>query len=154
MKEIPLSQDKVALVDDDDYELVSSFKWSLMTTPHNSYAYRKEDQRTIYLHRYIMNVTEAEEVDHIDKNGLNDQRHNMRVATRTENARYRVVPQTENGSGYRGVRLHGSRWQAKIQIAPGVRISLGTFETPEEAARAYDAAAKEHHGEFAVLNFP
>jgi len=153
MKELPLSQGLVAQVDDDDYELLSTFKWSAMKTPYTYYAYRKIDTDTVYLHRYIMNVTETEEVDHRDKNGLNCQRYNLRVATRIQNARYREVPQTEAGSGYRGVRKHGSRWQAKIQISPGERISLGMYNTAEDAARAYDAAAKLYHGEFAVLNF-
>lgn len=154
MKELTLSQGLVAQVDDDDYELLSTFKWSATQTPYTWYAYRKIQQDNVYLHRFIMNVTETQEVDHRDKNGLNCQRYNLRIASRIQNARYREVPQTEEGSGYRGVVKHGQRWRARIQVAPGERMALGLFDTPEEAAKVYDEAAKLYHGEFAVLNFP
>ena len=155
MREIELTQGKVALVDDEDYERVSAYVWTAAKGEGDYwYAYRKDGTESIRLHRFILGIDDEREVDHIDRDALNCQRYNMREATRTQNARNRIVPQTEGGSGYRGVQSFRDRWRAHIQIAPGNRKHIGLYDTPEEAARAYDAMAREHHGEFAVLNFP
>ena len=116
--------------------------------------------RTELLHRVILarvlgrELKRSEHVDHIDGDPLNNHRTNLRLATRAENARNRGK-NTNNSSGYKGVRLRKGtqRWQARIK-AGGKERHLGYFDTREEAARAYDAAARELHGAFARLNFP
>lgn len=157
MNWLPLSQNEIAIVDAEDYARCAQFKWSLMRTPHTCYAYRKDGADTIYLHRFIVGALTGIEIDHIDRDGLNCRRYNMRVATRVQNARNRIVPQTVSGSGYRGVTRRDTireSWAARIMSPDRVRINLGAFDTREEAARAYDAAARRLHGEHAVLNFP
>lgn len=154
-KEIQLSQGYVALVDDEDYEWLSQWKW----TYHNGYAYRNitvptnaSGFGTQRMHRLILDASRFFEVDHIDGDGLNNIRSNLRLATRTQNSRNR------RGTGYnglKGIAIHkfSGLWQAKIR-ANAKQIHLGYFKTPEAAAHAYDAAARQYHGEFARLNFP
>jgi hypothetical protein len=95
-------------------------------------------------------------IDHIDGNGLNCCRSNLRITDHVGNGRNFVQPQGINGSGYRGVYRIPSTgyWHAYIRVAPGERIFLGSFRAAEAAARAYDAQARLVHGPFAVLNFP
>lgn len=154
MKEIQLTQGFVAFVDDEDYELCVVYNWSLKPGGNGSlYAARwvGNDQH-VTLHNFLMNPKEGEEVDHVDRNGLNCQRYNMRLGTRGQNMANREMP--ENISGYRGVYPNRiGTWVASIRHNK-VLYHLGTHETPEEAARAYDEAARELHGEFATLNFP
>lgn len=157
MKEIQLTQGKVALVDDEDYARVVAFNW-YAKEPWNClgwYAARNEtigikQQRTIYLHAFILNFPDCAFIDHINRDTLDDQKHNLRIATTVQSAANRELP--VGVSGYRGVTRSGLYWIARIAIN-GNRIYLGTFDTPEEAATAYDVAALQHHGEFAVLNF-
>lgn len=157
-KEIHLSQGKVAIVDDSDYELVSQYKWTTMHTPGRKtwYAYHsdwnKGNPRSIILHCFLMSAPKGTEVDHIDGDGLNCQRHNLRMATRSENS-HNVDKRCDNTSGYKGVMTNKRRWRFSIQ-SHGRRITKGGFKTAEDAARAYDAAAKILHGEYAYLNFP
>lgn len=156
MKEIPLTQGLVALVDDEDYELVSQYEWYASKHRNTYYARRNvtlEDgtRITIRLHREIMNAKPGQQIDHIDGNGLNCQKYNMRFATTHQNNMNAVMP--VGVSGYRGVRLEPSgRWLAQLSYKKQ-RIYGGTYDTPEEAARAYDTLAQQYHGEFAVLNF-
>jgi hypothetical protein len=106
----------------------------------------------IYLHRFILGITDPKiRVDHQDGDGLNCRRSNIRVSTpslNTANAGKRP-----GSNPYKGVLKRGSRWIARIKVNYTSR-HLGTFDTPEEAARAYDRAAVETFGEFARLNFP
>jgi hypothetical protein len=156
MKTIPLTQGKVALVDDEDYEYLNQWRWYAQKDPNNFYAVRnsygkKGKQTRIIMHRLIMDTPELLQVDHIDHNGLNNQKHNLRNCTRIENLRNRAAC---GFSRYLGVSClpYGKRWQAKINVSKK-NIYLGVFKTKEEAARAYDKAAKEYYGEFANLNY-
>lgn len=146
----------VALVDDDDYERVSQFKWYAHRGWNTYYAARRlskeEGEKCVLLHRIIMNVDDDRQVDHRDGNGLDCRRHNLRVCFRRQNARNRDK-QYNNTSGFKGVFRNHRRWMAKIGHH-GSQVYVGTFDTPEEAARAYDARARQLHGEFALLNFP
>jgi hypothetical protein len=159
MIEIPLSRGYVALIDDEDAHL-AAFKWSLFIPPGKKtmYATRKDPERgTLRLHREVLGVTDpAVEVDHEDGNGLDCRRHNLRSATAAQNRRNAPMYRT-NTTGFKGVAFRkGPRrrpWRAQITV-DYKPLHLGHHLTAEEAARAYDAAARELHGEFAWLNFP
>lgn len=152
----------VAVVDDADADL-SELNWSARYVVRERvvYAFRHATQPgpVTYLHRTIAarmfgNASIARmEIDHIDRDGLNNRRLNLRLSDRSQNISNRGKP-VNNKSGYKGVgwSIKSGKWTAQI-IARGSRIYLGLFESPEDAARAYDEAAREHHGEFAVTNF-
>lgn len=157
MKEIPLTQGFVALVDDEDFECASDNRWYACRIGHTVYARRNArladgTRRVEYLHRVL--VPGAGLVDHRDGNGLNNTRANLRAATKANNS-HNSGPQRNNTSGYRGVSRHSAtgKWQVHIRVS-GRRHYLGTYADPVEAARAYDAAARAHFGEFARPNFP
>ena len=155
MKEIPLTQGKVALVDDADFERINQFKWFARRTKTNWYAVRSVWKGTppiIYMHRFIMDV--AEQIDHADGNGLNNQRSNLRPATPSQN-HANITRLTQNTSGFRGVTRHrkNGKWQAQIKSQKRF-LYIGTFDEKEHAALAYDGAAEVFFGEFARLNFP
>jgi hypothetical protein len=106
------------------------------------------------MHRLLMGSPTAMLVDHRDRNGLNNTRANLRLATHSENhcnSRSRL----KNPTGYKGVSWDASKgmWRAQIRSG-GVQYHIGRFEDPEEAARAYDRQARVLHGDFARLNFP
>ena len=155
MKEIKLTQGKVALVGDDDYEQIGRNNWSADWDGYNWYAVRNVGTgpfgKTFPMHRQIMNNPPGMEVDHIDGNGLNNQRSNLRVCTHADNIKNCKVYRT-NKSGFRGVSKHRhGRWQSEIQ-ADGKGIYIGLYDSPIDAARAYNQKAIELHGEFARLN--
>lgn len=162
MRTIELSQGYVALVDDADYERVSAHKWSASKTKTHVYGIRKvrlADGRSTsqLLHRFIMGVNDRKiDVDHDDHNGLNNQRYNLHVATRTQNNNNR---QKQGGmtSQFKGVSWDSKRgtWRACITI-DGRTKHLGRYKKSDErlAARAYDNEARDRYGSFAVCNFP
>jgi hypothetical protein len=150
MKEVPLTQGYVALVDDEDYERVMQYNWQanyhnddkiyVTCGPQSDHPYRK-------LHHFILGI--VEEVDHKDRNGLNNQKDNLRFATTKDNCANRRGWYNSE-SGYKGVtKTSSGRWQARLN---GTYLSV--WATPEEAARAYDKAAYALNKEFAFLNFP
>lgn len=156
MRIIELTQKKVALVDDIDYEWLCQWKWR--ASQNNSgkqiwYAVTG-DKKRIFMHRLIMGTPNGMEVDHRDGDGLNNQRFNLRNCTRSQNARNQRMP-TTNKSGYKGVSWHKAtgKWQSGIKLQSRI-IYLGCFDDPVVAAQTYDAKAIELFGEFASLNFP
>lgn len=156
MKEISLTQGKVTLVDDGDYETLARFKWHAHRQPQGIFYAEREcrvhgRQKTIKMHQVIM---QAKGIDHWDGDGLNNQRSNLRVATTAQNQANRVRLVT-NTSGRRGVSWSRKmmRWRARIGVDGSVR-HLGFFDDLDEAARVYDTAARQFFGEFARLNFP
>lgn len=155
MKTIPLTQGKVALVDDEDYERVSQYKWrydsGYVKMGHSS---RNDMWR---MAEFIMGLAPVGYIwEHKDLDGTNHQRSNLRLATRSQNGANRNKPKN-NTTGYKGVKKLEYRgrvtWQARITVE-GQAITIGTYDTIEKAADAYDKAAIKHFGEFARLNFP
>ena len=156
MKTIQLTQGFVALVDDADFERVSTHRWCANRNRHTVYAYRQENKRTVYMHRFICGVTDRKvKVDHEDHNGLNCQRYNLRVATTSQNNMNQCKRSDGLSSRFKGVCWHKryGKFQADIRLN-GKSKFLGMFVNELDAALAYDAAAREHFGEFALCNFP
>ena len=158
MKQITLTRGLAALIDDEDYPRVSRFKWSAVKCNGKFYAARRPMVRgkgqTIYLHRFLLEAAPGLEGDHIDGDGLNCVRSNLRICTHAENRRNNKI-QANNTSGYRGVSWCRSRskWEAYINLNRQ-RHNLGRYPNAEDAARAYDHAARLLFGDFARLNFP
>lgn len=148
---IELGRGYEAEIDFSDHWRTIGYNWYAMVTHTNVYAYATVDKRTLLMHRHILQPPDGMEVDHVDNDGLNNRQSNLRVATRSQNMTNKEY--AVGVSGYRGVSANGSGWKARIN-QNGKEISLGTFDTAEEPARAYDTAAKELHGAFAQLNFP
>ena len=151
MKEIPLTQGKVALVDDADYKQLILYRWRVAKQRHTWYAYcRKISQ---YMHRVIMQPPEGFFVDHINHNGLDNQRKNLRLCTTRQNLRNQRKWKAAS-SRFKGVswdKVHNC-WQSFIWVS-GRNKRIGVFENEIEAAKAYDEAAKRYFGIFACLNF-
>ena len=153
MKFIPLTQGKVAFVDDADYPMVSKYRWHVNRVGNRWYAMRNvydNGSRTkLRMHNVILQVSARKEVDHKNHDGLDNRRVNLRAASRSDNnanGRQKI-----GRSGYRGVWPSGRRWAAHIQ-RDGKRHYLGMFKTAEEAALTWNEAARWIHGEFAILN--
>jgi hypothetical protein len=170
MVEVPLTKGKVALIDDEDKERVLAFKWTYYfhVRSRKEYAHRgiwihggKGKQTSISLHRFILNAPKGIQVDHRDNDGLNCQKSNLRLATNAQN-HHNMKNRRDSAIPYKGVyraKCSGGRWEYRKPFtaritAFGKTYPLGMFATAEEAAMAYDARAREIHGEFARLNFP
>ncbi len=153
IRHIPLTKGLYAIVDAADYEWLSRYKWTALVVGSQAYAIRSHKGKTILMHREIMQPPPGMVVDHINGNGVNNRRCNMRVCTPQQN-RYNSRPRTKK-SKYKGVRFdeQTGRWFAEI-THNGVKYHLGTFDDEVEAARAYDRKAVELQGPFARLNFP
>ena len=158
MKKIPLSNNRgFTLVDDKDFEMLSKHKWHILQQKHTSYAIthikRNGKQTTLRMHRLVMGEPQGMQVDHIDGDGLNNQRFNLRACTNKQNSMNQRS--TYGSSRYKGVSWNkaNSKWQAHIQKDGKLR-RLGYYGSETEAAKAYDEGARKHFGEFAYLNFP
>jgi hypothetical protein len=159
MKERPLTQGEVAIVDDADFEWLNQWKWCATRRRHTWYAVRHEagTHRVFLMHRQILGLGfgDQRQGDHRDGNGLNNTRLNLRVATVAQNNyNQRVREKAGKPSRFKGVypAPHGqSKWVAQIRVA-GRTIPLGTFNDEGSAAQAYNRAAVERFGQFARLN--
>lgn len=153
MKTMLLTRGLIALVDDDDYAWLSQWKWC---ADSDGYAVRSGQmngkKRNIRMHRFIMNAQPEQEIDHKDRNKVNNQRDNLRFANETQN-RHNTPLSSRNTSGYKGVSWYKrkKKWAAQIKIGTRV-IRLGLHKSKEDAARAYNAAALEFIPEFAYIN--
>jgi len=154
---IPLTQGQHAIVDAEDYERVRRHKWCLSRVGNRLYAQRRTHGKTQRMHQFIMNPPPGMVVDHIDGNGLNNRRCNLRVCTQRQNTWNHRYKKSEHASSqYIGVYPYKPRpdkWYAKVQCG-GEVTTLGLFDSEIEAARARDRKALELFGEFAQLNLP
>lgn len=143
-----------AYVDDVDADLVEPYRWTLLAIRTCRYARATIGGQSIYLHRLIMAAPSGVEVDHVDHDGLNNWRSNLRLATRSQN-RANQRPHRDGSSQYKGVTWDRERrlWAAQSHTG-GRHTHLGRYATEEEAARAHDAFSAARWGEFAYLNFP
>ena len=153
MREIAITgTNNKAIIDDEDFELVSSHKWSFSRSTKYPRCRNKKGE-TVYMHRLLMGLSHGDSrcVDHVNGNVLDNRRENLRICTRQQNAcnkRNKALPK----SGFRGVRkCSAHRWQALL-IRGGKAIMLGSYTNILDAARAYDKAAIHYFGEFACTN--
>jgi len=160
-RRIPLTQGKYAIVDPEDYERLRKYKWYAQQNPHTIYAVRsltngkKEKRKNAYMHHLVIDIPNGMFCDHINHNGLDNRKANVRPVTHTQNVWNRRKFKKPSRSKYKGVdwATDMKRWRARIRVN-GRRIYLGSFKNEIDAAHAYDKAAQEFHGEFASLNFP
>lgn len=155
-KLIPVTQGKFAIVDAEDFEWLSRYKWHARKDRHTWYAvrntYQDGKQKLIFMHREILKLPKGTETDHKDHDGLNNRRSNIRPATRAQN-QHNQNPQKRGTSKFKGVHWcrNERKWRAQIQVE-GHRIYCGYYTSEIEAARAYDRAALNFFGEFAYTN--
>lgn len=158
MKHIILTQGYSAKVDNEDYDWLNQYQWCLQQHRKRYYAMRCDEHRhsrrmSIDIMLYHGKYDSKLLVDHINRNGLDNQLHNLRMVTNSINVVNRDL-HTNNTSGYRGIWLHTrGKWQAEVRVY-GTRIFIGTYNTAEEAARAYDRVAYAAFKEYSILNFP
>ena len=151
---IPLTQGQTAIVDASDFYWLSQWHW---------FAHWKDGTKSFYverldkfsgvcisMHRFILGLKKGEICDHKNGNTLDNRRENLRRCTMLENAQNRKI-NARNKSGYKGVHLFKNRWKATITFE-AKRIHLGYFDSPREAAEAYNLAATIFYGQFANLN--
>ncbi len=151
MKEIPLTHEKVALVDDEDYERLVRFKWMAVSRGYQWYATRNQHGRgngDIRMHREVMCAKPNEQVDHINRNGLDNRKQNLRFCTYSENAYNTVKPHGIGRSGFRGVFCSNRLtrpWRA-LFCFQNQRYPLGNFATREEAYASWREKALQCRG--------
>jgi HNH endonuclease/AP2 domain len=154
MKTIQLTKGQVAIVDDQDYQRLSHFKWCAQASYGQFYAVHFDHvtRTQIRMHRLVLYAPRDVEADHVNGDTLDNRRANLRLAAHAENMRNRRIPST-NTSGFKGVGFHKlrRRWQAYIKVR-GKQYHLGCFATPEAAAAEYDRAARLSFGRFARTN--
>jgi hypothetical protein len=152
---------KIVLLDDEDYDRVIQWKWSVTYNPRSENFYSKRTikvesgkWKNLYMHVFIMksDTFKGENVDHRDHNGLNNTRENLRITDKIHNHMNQKI-RKDNLSRYKGVTKHNNKFQARYTYN-GKRVSIGYYLSSEEAARAYDKASKQYFGKFACLNFP
>lgn len=143
MKKIKLTKGKYAIVDDSDYELVSKYKWYCSSM---GYASRTQHiggvKKEILLHRFILGAEKGQEIDHKDRDPLNNSRKNIRFCTRSENNHNKGLNKN-NSSGFKGIYWHkrAKKWLAQIML-DGKRINIGLFTDPLLADKARQSYVK------------
>ena len=148
MKEIKLSRGLVTIVDDEDYEKVIKLKWSPVSKGRGKPDVYVRHRSRLYLHRFITDCPKGKQVDHINGNGLDNRRCNLRICEPGENSRNQKK-RINNKSGYKGVSWIKDKKKWKSCICFNYKnIHLGFFDSIEEAASAYALASQKIHGKF------
>lgn len=152
-KEIPLYGGYIALVDEQDFEQLSQYRWHLARSGKNTYARTRIEGKHTQMHRLILPSPTDMVIDHVNGNGLDNRRANLRLATQRQNNAHRVRGKENAASKYIGVYLgrDGKSWRAQIVVNDNL-IYLGLFRTQRDAATAYNKASLAYNGEFAALN--
>jgi len=156
MKKIRLKRkdgnDYFTIIDDGDYKLISEYKWHANINDYKTYAYAYNPgtPTTIYMHRLIMDATNGQMIDHINGNGLDNRKENLRLCTNSQNQANRGANKNSQ-SGLKGLRFRYGKWQARIKFNRK-EIHLGAFSSKTEAAKAYEEKAVEFFGEYAKTN--
>jgi len=157
--EFELTRGQKAIIDDKDYELIKNYKWYALKAPNTYYAVTSVRfidgtlrQKRIYMHRLIMGVLQKQQIDHINNNGLDNRRENLRLCNHTTNSMNQI--KNRGTSKYKGVywNKNDKKWQASITLSKK-KTYLGQYNSEVSAAIAYDIAAYQYFGEFAKLNF-
>ncbi len=159
-RRIALTRGQYTIVDPEDYERLARYKWQAMKSRHTFYASRysrrdKDGKRKCYMmHREILKPEGNKLCDHINGNGLDNRKTNLRPATRAQNGWNRRKNRVKSRSRYKGLAWDSKdkRWEVRISVN-GRRIYVGRFQDQTEAARAYDRAARRYHGRYAQVNF-
>lgn len=153
MKQIKLTQGKYALIDDEDYELISRYRWVYSSKGYAITHNPIDGRQWIWMHRIIMGTPNGSQTDHINRNKLDNRKINLRVCSASQN-RINASSSKTFSSKYRGVSWNTlkKKWTSQIQLH-GKRIFIGRFQSEIHAAMAYDIWAKELHKEFAICNF-
>jgi hypothetical protein len=159
---IPLTKGKIAIIDEEDYGRVSSYRWCARNDYDGAfYAQRSmrinHKKNMMLMHRFIMGLElgDGKIIDHINHNGVDNRRVNLRVVSRSINC-INCKPRKNNTTGFRGVyreKRCSSKWQVLIRI-DGKYRHFGLFSDPVSAARHYDAVVSKYRGSIAILNFP
>jgi hypothetical protein len=151
MKRIKLTHGKFAIVDNDDFDMLSEHKWCAVKKSKTFYAVSRINGKVVYMHHLILSIRKNQVIDHIDGNGLNNRRENLRRATRQQNLLNRGV-QKNNSSGKKGVTYcrQTKKWRAIIAYKRK-QVCLGRHESKELASMAYKRAAKKYHKQFAKV---
>lgn len=162
MKTIPVATGFTAFVDDEDYEIISAWKWCARINRGTGPVYAQRTIRvgprcldghlTFSMHRQILGCKPGDIVDHANGNGLDNRRSNIRIASASQNASNRRKS-SGTSSQYKGVDWHkaSNKWRARIAVE-GRTYTLGYSDSQEELAAMYDEAARKLHGEFARTN--
>jgi hypothetical protein len=163
MKEVSLAGGMVAFVDDEDFAITNQYSWHTLQCKHSRIVYavatdtRTKPRKTIYLHRLVLGAPDETNVDHKNRNGLDCQRNNLRLATGSQNqqnmAKCRTFRGMQPSSHFKGVTWDKSRkvWKAKGKLN-GRTTNIGRFESETEAALAYNLFAIKYYGSFSRLN--
>lgn len=156
MKKIPLTKGQFTFIDDEDYEKIKGYSWFANKYLKGFRAVAVSKGKMVFMHRLIMNAPKGMDVDHINRNALDNQKSNLRICTRSQNNGNRMS--YIGKSKFKGVWASNNinlrkRWRAEIRYE-NKRYHLGCFENQVEAAKAYDKKALKLFGDFAYLNFP
>jgi HNH endonuclease len=162
MKIIGLTQGFCTCVDDDDYDYLIQYSWQIIQSRtdgrvyarHNFWSKKDKRPKSILMHHVILKQKSHKDVDHINGDGLDNRKQNLRFISRTQN-NYNSQKRVNATSKYKGVswRKDREKWRAVATIN-GANKYLGLFNNEITAAAAYDSAAVEHFGEYARFNFP
>ena len=157
MKEIKLTNGGVTLVDDSDYEELNQYKWFAHKERDTAYVLRYQyngfrQYGRVLMHRQILNPEKSDDVDHVNGDGLDNQRSNIRVCSRQQNLENQRL-RSDNTSGFKGVSLCNKNraWRATVNLN-GKQVHVGCYPTKEAAAQAYNHKAIELFGQFARSN--
>lgn len=151
MRTVDLPGGYVAIVDDEDYDLVAPYRWCqgrgyAQVSLYQKGSGRKGKRKTLLMHRLVLGAQRGQMIDHVDGNGLNNQRSNLRFCTASQN-QANARRRKQFSSRFKGVSAHDGAWVAVL-----CRKHLGRFATQEEAAEVYAKAAREKFGGFAYVD--